>query len=128
MTRRRRTVYAYDVTDLRTGQIAEQAYIGKTARPLQCRDREHREGRAGTPPKVWSGHIVGGIYPLWQADCGPFRAWYMEIWFIVTREPLFNVEWNKRNRHRIPPWTAKALYGPPGTAYGGQRVDVRSTR
>lgn len=124
----RRTVYAYDVTDLRTGEIAAQAYIGKTCRKLEKRDHEHRYGTDTVPAKVWASHIVGGIYPLWQADCGRFRAWYMEIWFIVTREPLFNVQWNKHNRHRIPPWTARALYGPPPARYGGPRVGVRTTR
>lgn len=113
---RRRTVYAYDVRDLRTGEITPQAYIGKSVN-CKRRDHEHRYGTETQPAKVWARHIIGDMYPLWQADCGRFRAWYMEIWFIVTREPLFNVQWNKRNRHRIAPWTARALYGPPGMAY-----------
>lgn len=108
--KRLRTVYAYDVTDLRTGEIAPQAYIGKTVN-MKRRDHEHRYGAETVPPKVWAGHIYGGMYPLWQAECGRFRAWYMEIWFIITKEPLFNVEWNKRNPHRIPPWVARTLYG-----------------
>lgn len=119
MARRLRTVYAYDVRDLRTGEIAPQAYIGKTVN-VKRRDHEHRYGTETVPAKVWAPQIYGGIYPLWQANCGRFRAWFMEVWFIKTRQPLFNVDWNKGNRHRIPPWTARALYGAPGSAYRGR--------
>lgn len=109
--KRRRYVYCYDVVDLRTGELAEAAYIGKSSSDLRYRDAQHRHS------KVWAAQIKGDIRTLYAGDCGRIRLWFLEVWFIVTRQPLFNVEWNRRNPHRIKPWTARALYGEPGTAY-----------
>jgi hypothetical protein len=101
----KRYVYCYDVLDLRTGKVAKAAYIGKSSSNLRYRNRQHRE------KQVWAKHIVGDIQVLWSGDCTLLTLWHKEIFFILTMRPLFNVEWNKANGNRIPPWQAKKLYG-----------------
>jgi hypothetical protein len=109
--KRRRYVYCYDVIDLRTGMLATEAYIGKSSSRLIYRDTQHRHG------KVWAAQIKGPIRTLYAGDCGRIRLWFLEVYYIKTKHPLFNVEWNRDNPHRITPWVAKALYGDPGMAY-----------
>lgn len=108
MTKRgvcRRYIYCYDVTDLRTGELATEAYVGKTSSNPRYRDAQHRAG------KVWAGQIIGDMRILWQGDCGRVTLWFLEVFYILVKQPLFNVQWNRENRHRITPWQAKALYG-----------------
>lgn len=108
MTKRGRThryVYCYDAVDLRTGKVATEAYVGKTSSHPSYRDRQHRAHQ------VWAGHIVGDIRVLWIGYCGRLTLWAVEIFFIVVKQPLFNVQWNRRNPHRITPWQARNLYG-----------------
>jgi hypothetical protein len=109
--KRRRTVYGYDVTDLRNGRVHRAAYIGKTSAPLFYRDTQHR---ASQP---WAWAIVGPIRPLWQADCGRIRLWVMEALFIVVKRPLFNYQWNKHNPRRIPIYQARRMYEAQREAY-----------
>jgi hypothetical protein len=109
--KRRRYVYAYDVQHPTSGVTIKNAYIGKTSSPLYYRDAQHRAD------KVWAWAIRGAIHPIWEADCGRVRLWFMEVWFILTRRPAFNVQWNKHNRNRIPPWEASRLYGGRTSPY-----------
>lgn len=109
--KRRRTIYCYDVLDLRTGRTARAAYIGKTSAPLVYRDTQHR---ASQP---WAWAIRGPILVLWSADCGRIRLWVMEVLFIVVKRPLFNYQWNKHNPRRIPIYQARRMYERQREAY-----------
>lgn len=109
--RRHRSVYAYDVVDYRTGQLARAAYIGKSSSDLRYRDTQHRHG------KSWARAIVGPIYPLYDGECGRVRLWLLEVWFIKTRLPILNYRWNRGNPRRMPIWQQNRLYGHGGTAY-----------
>lgn len=122
--RRHRAVYAYDVADYRTPtrELAKRAYIGKSSSNLIFRDTQHRHG------KLWAPAICGPIYPLWEGDCGRISLWFREVYYIRRYKPLFNVQWNKDNPNRIPPWEVRRLYERRDVAYRGPRVDVRSTR
>lgn len=102
--RRWRSVYAYDVLDLRPPTTVKVGYVGKSSSPLHFRDAQHRAG------KVWAWAIVGEIRPVWQGECGKIALWLREVYYIRKLRPLFNVQWNKGNCDRIPPWEAKRLY------------------
>ncbi len=114
--RRRRSVYAYDVADLRhVDRPIRIGYVGKSSSHLKFRDGQHRAD------KDWAWAIVGDIYPLWQGDCGRIRLWVMEVWFIHRKRPLFNIQHNTGNPDRIPPWQVKALYRPLAERYARTR-------
>lgn len=103
--RRWRSVYAYDVIDLREQAASVQiGYVGKSSSKLCYRDAQHRAS------KIWAWAITGEIRPVWQGECGRVALWFREVYLIHKLKPLFNVEHNKNNPHRITPWEAKRLY------------------
>ena len=103
--RRRRYVYAYDVRDLRTYGQPVVGYVGKTSSHPSYRDRQHRD------EKLWARQIVGPQRIVWAGDCGRIALWVREVYYIRRMKPLFNVEHNRRNPHRIQPWRVRDLYG-----------------
>lgn len=118
--RRRRFVYGYNALDLRgAATTVKLGYVGKTSSPLYYRDAQHKEG------KLWAWAIVGEIFPIWEGDCGRVALWFREVYYIRKLRPMFNVDWNKSNPVRVPPWEARKLYGRSKVRYHQPR---RSTR
>lgn len=110
--RRRRTVYAYDVRDLRfRSRPVRLGYVGKTSSHISYRDAQNR---AGQP---WGRQIVGPVRILWTGECGRVSLWLREVWYITRLRPLFNVEWNRANPDRVPPWAARRLYEAKPMSY-----------
>lgn len=83
-------------------------YVGKTRqRPYTRRIDQHRR----TQP--WSDLIVS-YDVLWSSPrCSDFHLWWREIYYILTRFPVYNVQWNRIrwNPRRIPPYVAAAQRG-----------------
>lgn len=118
--RRRRHVYAYDVLDLRGQQVVVRVgYIGKSSSDLCYRDAQHRAS------KDWAWAICGEIHDVWVGDCGRVGLWFREVYYIRKLRPLFNVQWNRHNKTRIPPWEARRLYDRRNPAYRSHGHGVR---
>jgi hypothetical protein len=83
-------------------------YVGKTRkRPYTKRIAEHRV----TQP--WSDLIVSHDV-LWESRrVTVFGLWWREIYYILTRFPVYNVQWNRIrwNPRRIPPYVAVTQRG-----------------
>lgn len=117
--KRFRQVYAYDVLDLRHAATSVRVgYVGKSSSHLRFRDAQHRAS------KDWAWAIVGEIRPVWSGDCGRIRLWFIEVYYIHKLKPLFNVEHNKGNGDRVPPWEAKRLYDRRDSVYRRRRSVV----
>lgn len=82
-------------------------YIGKTRRFVTTRIAEHRK----TQP--WSDLIVS-YDVLWSSSrVSNFGLWWREIYYILTRFPVYNVQWNRVrwNPRRVPPYVAVTQRG-----------------
>lgn len=93
--------YRLRVRHPRSGRVVN-GYVGQTRRPVQVRIDEHLLGTATAAPKVWADTVVGWDV-LWSGRCTQGGLDWRERWFIVTRRPLYNVQWNTGNRRRIEP-------------------------
>jgi hypothetical protein len=104
--KRHRTVYGYQVTDLRDpGWPIAWGYVGKTSSNPRYRDAQHRNG------KVWAWAIKGQMQILWSGECGRISLWFREVYWIHRCKPLFNVDHNRHNPNRITPYDARRVYG-----------------
>lgn len=77
-------------------------YVGKTRQRVGNRIMQHRQSQP------WADLIVDHRV-LWQsAAVTAFGLWWREIWYIVTRFPVYNYQWNRLNPRRIPIYRARA--------------------
>lgn len=86
---------------------ARTGYIGKTTQRVQHRIAQHR----ATQP--WADLITSWDV-LWESPrVTVFGLWWREIYYILTRFPVYNVQWNRIrwNPRRIPPYVAQTQRG-----------------
>jgi len=95
------TCYRFRVRHPRSGRVVN-GYVGQTRRPVQVRIDEHLLGTATAAPKVWADTVVSWDV-LWTGTCTQGGLNWRERWYIVSRRPLYNVQWNTANRRRILP-------------------------
>lgn len=99
------TCYRIKVRHPRSGRVVT-GYVGQTVRPVQVRIDEHLLGTVTAAPKVWADTVVSWDV-LWSKRCTQGWLNWRERWYIVTRRPLYNIQWNTHNRRRIEPWRAQ---------------------
>jgi hypothetical protein len=76
-------------------------YVGKTRQWPARRWAQHE----ATQP--WAHRIVEWrIVKEWR-DISAIALWWAEVWRIVLRLPLYNIQWNRHNPRRIKPWKAR---------------------
>jgi len=94
---------------------AHRGYVGKTTqRPYTRRIDQHRK----TQP--WSDLIVSHRI-LWQStQVTAFGLWWREIYYILTRFPVYNYQWNRLNPRRVPVYRAAAERSTRQHYYGGR--------
>lgn len=100
------------LSDTRTG------YIGKTTQHVPRRIQQHR----ATQP--WSDLIVSWDV-LWESRrVTAFGLWWREIYYILTRFPVYNYQWNRWNPRRVPKYRALIERGKRNglRRYNGERV------
>lgn len=97
--------YRIRVRHPRTGRTVT-GYVGQTRRAPQVRIDEHLLGGRSEAPKVWADTVVSWDL-LWSGKCTQFGLNWRERWYIVSRRPLYNVQWNTHNARRIQPWRAR---------------------
>jgi hypothetical protein len=102
------TVYAIRTARRRAGPFGfdcHLGYVGKTRkRPYTKRINEHRR----TQP--WSDLIISHRV-LWTGTCTDFHLWWLEIYYILTRFPVYNYQWNRWNPRRVPVYRARTQRG-----------------
>lgn len=107
---RRRPGAVYRIRTVRPGTHSLQfarvrtGYIGKTAQRVERRIAQHRVAQP------WSDLIVSWDV-LWESrSVSAFGLWWREIYYILTRFPVYNVQWNRIrwNPRRIEPYVAQA--------------------
>lgn len=75
---------------------ARTGYVGKTRRrPYTKRIAEHRRDQP------WSDLIVSHDVLWASARVSDFGLWWREIYYIVTRMPVYNYQWNRWNPRRV---------------------------
>lgn len=99
------TCYRIRVRHPRSGRVVT-GYVGQTRRPVQVRIDEHLYGTATAAPKVWADTVVSWDV-LWTGTCRQVTLNWRERWYIVSRRPLYNVQWNTHNGRRIEPSRAR---------------------
>lgn len=84
-------------------------YVGKTIRDPRTRWNEHQfgGGRYGSAAQPWSDTIIE-----WRVLHSSRRmtalGLHLREWInIKCRLPLYNIQMNRANPRRIPPWTAR---------------------
>lgn len=93
-------------------------YIGKTTQRVATRIAQHR---ACQP---WSDLIVS-YDVLWESRrVTAFGLWWREIYYILTRFPVYNYQWNRWNPRRVPKYRALIERGKRNglRRYNGERV------
>ncbi len=89
-------------------------YVGKTTqRPYTRRIDQHLKSQP------WSD-LIASHHVLWQGVCTPFGLWWREIYYILTRFPVYNYQWNRLNPRRIPVYRAAAERSARQHYYGGR--------
>lgn len=77
-------------------------YVGKTRQRVENRVAQHMK----TQP--WADLYVDHRV-LWSSSrVTDFGLWWREIWYIVTRFPVYNYQWNRWNPRRVPIYRAQA--------------------
>lgn len=101
--RRRGVVYGYDTLRPETGYTTvEVGYVGRTRQALRARDGQHRE------VQPWADIIVGGPYVIAEGWWTDEELAATEVAHIARLRPRYNIEDNRGNPARIPPWGAVA--------------------
>lgn len=100
-------------------------YDGQTRQQPEVRRDQHLYGSPnGEPPKVWGPLVTDWrVVKQWRR----IGNWWLDIreaWLIAKRHPVANIQLNRSNRHRIPPWEMKRLMEQIERA-GGVAVLVR---
>lgn len=99
--RRWRTVYAFDVRFPFKTRPQRVGYVGKTSSALHFRASQHDSKR-------WMRYVVptplGGMYVVWEGECGRIVFWFREVYYIHKLKPLFNIRHNEGNPDRVLPW------------------------
>jgi len=101
MARIRGIIYAYSTQDPISGKVIEWSYVGQTRRELQVRHREHilKQPWSDLDPQV---RVIKEF-----KSCYPWFLNLAEKYYIKTKKPIYNQEYNFRNKHRIPLLVAK---------------------
>jgi hypothetical protein len=113
--RRSGAIYRARVRKIGSGRIV-CGYIGKTRQLPANRWRQHED----TQP--WADLVVGwDVIREWKR-ISTFGLWWREIYYIWTRFPLYNYQWNLHNPRRVPKYTAvnQAMVRRPGWTYRQQ--------
>lgn len=98
--RRPGIVYGINVVHPVTGEVV-LGYVGKTRQQLASRERQHRE------EQPWADTIVGSAYVIVE-----HQGWseaeldHAEQTHIRALKPIYNIDHNRNNPNRIPPWQA----------------------
>jgi len=93
--RRKGWVYVWRVRHPVTGVAVRHGYIGKT-RFLKLRLNQHMERSR------WRDTATEWDVLWYSSDVTAFGLWWREVWYILTRMPLYNYQWNRLNPRRIP--------------------------
>ncbi len=90
-------------------------YVGKTTqRPHTRRIDQHRKSQP------WSDLIVSHRV-LWSSESvTAFGLWWREIYYILTRFPVYNHQWNRLNPRHVPVYRAAAERSIRQHFYGGR--------
>lgn len=119
---RRRPGAVYRIMTRRPGAMTfartRTGYIGKTRRFVTTRIQQHR---ACQP---WSDLIVSWDV-LWESRrVTAFGLWWREIYYILTRFPVYNYQWNRWNPRRVSKYRALIERGKRNglRRYNGERV------
>jgi hypothetical protein len=119
LKRRPGVIYAirtgYTGWRMTVGPPTRLGYVGKTTqRPYTRRIDQHRR----TQP--WSDLIVSHRV-LWSSESvTAFGLWWREIYYILTRFPVYNYQWNRLNPRRVPVYRAAAERSTRQHFYGGR--------
>lgn len=93
-------------------------YIGKTTQRVTARIQQHRTSQP------WSDLITSWDV-LWESRrVTAFGLWWREIYYILTRFPVYNYQWNRWNPRRVPKYRALIERGKRNglRRYNGERV------
>lgn len=93
--RREGWVYVFRARHPATGVLVRHGYIGKT-RWLKLRLAQHLER------SDWRDTVTEWDVLWYSPDVTAFGLWWREVWYILTRMPLYNYQWNRLNPRRIP--------------------------
>lgn len=102
-------VYAYSTIDPKTNRRVRWAYVGQTRQSLAVRHNQHMgfvKIWGKYKPQPWSD-LYPEVRVVWQFDSCP--NWWLtlfEKYTIKTMRPIYNYNYNTRNRRRIPLFTA----------------------
>lgn len=97
-------IYAIDTSywsAIRLRDHVRTGYVGKTRQRVHVRIWQHRVSQP------WSD-LIEGYRVLWQGQCSDFHLWWLEIYYILTRFPVYNYQWNRLNPRRVPIFKAQA--------------------
>lgn len=101
-------LYAFTVRHPRTGRRV-CGYVGKTRRDPRVRYEEHLgNGRYGDAAKPWTDTVTDWRVIYSSKRVSDIGLSLREQLHIRLRRPLYNIEYNGRNRRRVKPWEAKA--------------------
>jgi hypothetical protein len=103
--RKHRDIYAAWVLHPDTGRIV-CGYVGKDSSPPSRRTEHMLGGTSRCPsPAPWADTVICWRLP-YSGRCSAFTLWWLEIMFIVLLRPIYNYQWNRWNRRRIPIYVA----------------------
>jgi len=95
--RRAGIVYAFECFNPESGAI-ECGYVGQTRRTLAEREAEHRGD------KPWADLIVGSGRVVWTGEPTDEELDAIELRFIRTLSPRYNVDGQRGAPHAVPKW------------------------
>lgn len=120
--RRPGAIYEIRTRKSRDTDRTHRGYVGKTRQRVENRVTQHRL------VQHWSDLIVSH-HVLWSSTrVTAFGLWWREIYYILTRFPVYNYQWNRWNPRRVPVYRARAERGARNGVrhYNGERMWTRS--
>lgn len=111
--RRRGIIYGFKVTHPDRPGVVTWGYVGQTRQRVSEREGQHRDVQpwADTIVGEWFTDAATGVrYQAVVLEAGEWDEAEIDDWeqvWIDRLQPLYNVQGNWRNPHRVKPWVAK---------------------